>query len=102
MSGGTAYLLDETITVEKSCNTLMISLQRLSTPEDVAQLKSEIQKHLELTESVKAREILQNWSKYEPMFWKVVPHLPKPPAGPAPSVASTAVPASAVPALAKV
>ncbi len=77
MSGGTAYLLDEANVVEKSYNQLMVGLQRLSLPEDVAELKEVIQKHLDLTESRRAREILQNWAKYNPLFWKVVPHPPK-------------------------
>jgi len=39
-------------------------------------LKELIYKHLELTESARAKEILGEWSKFEPLFWKVSPHPP--------------------------
>ena len=50
-------------------------------------MKGHIYKHLELTESARAKEILADWPKYEPLFWKVTPMAPAIP--PTPPVALT-------------
>src|SRR5208282_4719598 len=57
MSGGIAYVLDQEGTFEQRCNRAMVTLQRLSDPDDVKALKGLIYKHLELTESARAKEI---------------------------------------------
>jgi glutamate synthase domain-containing protein 3 len=60
----------------------MVGLERLSGPDDIKVLKELIDKHLELTESARAKEILADWAKYEPLFWKVCPQPPvQPPSG---------------------
>ena len=76
MSNGVAYVLDEKGVFPRRYNPEMISIERLSDPEDIALLKSVIQRHWELTGSERARTILENWAHYEPLFWKVVPHPP--------------------------
>src|SRR5471030_1247650 len=58
MSGGVAYVLDQEGTFEQRCNKAMVSLQRLSDPAEVKGLKELIYKHLDLTESARAKEIL--------------------------------------------
>src|SRR3984885_9913385 len=58
MSGGIAYVLDQEGTFEKRCNTSMITLHRLANADEVNALKGLIYKHLELTESVRAKAIL--------------------------------------------
>ena len=73
MSGGVAYVLDQEGTFEQRCNTTMVTLHRLTTPDEVNALKGLIFKHLELTESARAKEILGEWSRFEPLFWKVAP-----------------------------
>lgn len=77
MSGGVAYVLDEAGTFEKLYNPGMVGIERLKEASDISKLKEWIYRHLELTESAQAKEILGNWAKYEPLFWKVVPHPPK-------------------------
>ncbi len=78
MSGGVAYVLDEAGTFEKRFNPGMVGIERLKESADITKLKELIYRHLEVTESGFAKEILANWAKYEPIFWKVVPHTPKP------------------------
>ena len=90
MSGGIAYILDEDDTFETNCNKAMVgleklqSLKNLSTPSakdidndlldfDEARLKLIIQRHLKYTKSEKARLILDDWSKYLNLFYKITP-----------------------------
>jgi glutamate synthase (NADPH/NADH) large chain/glutamate synthase (ferredoxin) len=78
MSGGLAYVLDLDGTFEKRCNRTMVTLHRLADEYEVKGLKEIIHKHLELTESERAKEILGDWPKFEPLFWKVAPQPPAP------------------------
>ncbi|MEY4483817.1 MAG: glutamate synthase large subunit, partial [Verrucomicrobiota bacterium] len=73
MSGGTAYLLDELGMFEKLHNSEMIRGTSVSSPEDVKQLQELIYKHLEKTDSARAKDILDRWDHYRPLFVKVVP-----------------------------
>jgi glutamate synthase (NADPH/NADH) large chain/glutamate synthase (ferredoxin) len=71
MSGGVAYLLDETDSFAKLHNAEMIKGEKLSDPEDINQLKKLIFDHLEKTDSARAKDILENWAAYEPKFIRV-------------------------------
>ncbi|SKA75952.1 glutamate synthase (NADPH/NADH) large chain [Prosthecobacter debontii] len=71
MSGGVAYLLDEAGDFDKLHNPEMIKGEKLSDPEDINQLKKLISDHLEKTESLRAKDILENWASFEPLFVKV-------------------------------
>jgi glutamate synthase domain-containing protein 2/glutamate synthase domain-containing protein 1/glutamate synthase domain-containing protein 3 len=86
MSGGMAYVLDQEETFEQRCNRAMVNLLRISDPFEAKTLKELVHKHFELTESARAKEILDNWAKFEPLFWKVAP---LPPATPPPAAATT-------------
>ncbi|PTY01702.1 glutamate synthase large subunit [Verrucomicrobia bacterium LW23] len=90
MSGGVAYILDESRSFEKLINTAMIGVEKLTNADDSAKLKELIYKHLELTDSEVARKILGDWAKYEELFWKVVPHPAKAPTAPAQAAAAPA------------
>ena len=101
MSGGIAYVLDESGTFEQCCNLSMVELQPI-TEEDVAleeldhqggdlemhgrvdvshdmtrydaiRLRRLIEKHLHYTDSSVARTILDNWDDYLHKFVKVMP-----------------------------
>ncbi len=101
MSGGLAYVLDLDGKFEERCNKAMITLHRLSDPEEITTLKGIIYKHLELSESGRARDVLADWAKYEPLFWKVLPTppaLPPPATAPGVAAAPTSVPPVATPA----
>ena len=87
MSGGVAYVLDQEENFEQRCNRAMVNLHRLSDPEEIKALKGLIYKHLELTESVRAKEILGDWPRFEALFWKVAP---LPPANLAPATPAAA------------
>ena len=76
MSGGLAYVLDEDGRFEKRYNPGMVTLEKLSGPEDAKVLQAIIYQHLEATESKKAKEILAKWDEYAAKFRKVVPHPP--------------------------
>jgi glutamate synthase domain-containing protein 2/glutamate synthase domain-containing protein 1/glutamate synthase domain-containing protein 3 len=82
MSGGLAYVLDPDNDFEQRCNRAMVSLQRLGNPEEIKTLRGLIYKHLELTDSSRANEILDNWAQFEPLFWKVTPLPPALPGAP--------------------
>jgi glutamate synthase (NADPH/NADH) large chain len=97
MSGGVAYVLDEEGGFEQRCNMSMVQLEPV--PEELAALDStddmpeshgrvhfnhlnqadeqalreQIEKHLRYTNSPRAKQILDNWSRYLPKFIKVMP-----------------------------
>lgn len=54
-------------------NLEIVRAQRVLTPEGAAILNGLIERHVELTGSVKGREVLSNWQKYLPRFWQLVP-----------------------------
>jgi glutamate synthase (NADPH/NADH) large chain/glutamate synthase (ferredoxin) len=95
MSGGLAYVLDESGQFESRCNRAMVTLHRLEAPEEIKSLRGLIYRHLELTDSARAKEILDDWTKFEPLFWKVVP---LPPALPGTPLAPNNVPVAPTPA----
>ncbi len=101
MSGGVAYVLDEDGMFEKRCNMSMVELEPISdedealeatqhqggdlethglvdimhdmTRYDEQRLKLLIDRHRQLTGSVKAGAILKSWQDYRPRFVKVMP-----------------------------
>jgi len=74
MSGGVAYILDEAGDfAEKRCNKAMVGLEKVTEPTEVAELRSFIERHAELTGSARAREVLADWDNSLPKFVKVMP-----------------------------
>ena len=76
MSGGIAYVYDADNHFERRCNRAMCGIERLAGAEEINALKGLIYRHLELTDSARAKEILGDWAKSEALFWKVVPLKP--------------------------
>jgi glutamate synthase (NADPH/NADH) large chain len=74
MSGGVAFVLDEEDRLCKLYNPGMVGLEAVESEDDVALLRSLIERHLELTESTTARRVLENWEALLPRFVKVMPH----------------------------
>ena len=72
MTGGSGYVLDENQQFENKINTQLIKLERVTEKVDEDTLVELIQKHLELTESRRAEQILANWDVFLPLFWKIV------------------------------
>ncbi len=73
MSGGVAYLLDEAGMFDKLHNPEMIRGVQVSEPEDIKQLQQLIYNHLEKTDSARAKDILDRWDHFRPLFVKVTP-----------------------------
>nr|YP_010197132.1 glutamate synthase [Crassiphycus crassissimus]UAD84936.1 glutamate synthase [Crassiphycus crassissimus] len=73
MTGGLAYFLDENNDLVSKINNQIVKYQRVKTYEGEKQLKNLIELYEIKTKSLKAKHILQNWSKFLPMFWQIVP-----------------------------
>jgi glutamate synthase (NADPH) large chain len=73
MSGGIAYVYDETELFDTRCNLDMVDVESVWTEEDKAVLKALIERHLRLTGSERARVILEKWETRLPLFVKVMP-----------------------------
>ena len=75
MSGGIAYCLDESGGFRtKRCNMAGVDLENVVDPKDQQLLYEWITRHAELTNSPRARWILENWAEMLPKFVKVFPH----------------------------
>jgi glutamate synthase domain-containing protein 2/glutamate synthase domain-containing protein 1/glutamate synthase domain-containing protein 3 len=73
MSGGIAYIYDESGILDANCNLEMIDLEPVSEAEDVKELYNLLNNHLKYTGSPKALAILDNWQRCLPFFVKVFP-----------------------------
>ncbi len=75
MSGGIAYVLDETGEFrERLCNTTSVDLDPFTDPHDVDMVHALIERHQHATGSPRAGWILKNWYVMLPKFVKVFPH----------------------------
>ena len=76
MTGGFAYVLDEERTFFDNCNRGLVNIERITT-EDMQShrkyLKEIIANHYNKTNSVKAKMLMEDFERYEPYFWLVVP-----------------------------
>ena len=76
MTGGFAYVLDEDRTFFDKCNRGLVGLERITT-EDMQphrkHLKEILNNHHKYTNSCKAKEILEDFDRFESNFWLVVP-----------------------------
>nr|YP_010196723.1 glutamate synthase [Gracilaria cliftonii]UAD84527.1 glutamate synthase [Gracilaria cliftonii] len=73
MTGGLAYFLDESNDLVSKINSQIVKYQKVQTYEGEKQLKNLIELYEIKTKSLKAKHILQNWSKFLPMFWQIIP-----------------------------
>lgn len=74
MSGGVAYVLDENNDLYRKVNKSLVSTEELSNKYDVLELKGMIEDHVKHTNSVKGKEILNNFEGYLPKFKKIIPY----------------------------
>ena len=70
MSGGIAYILDFD---EVYCNKSIVKLEKISSEEEMYQVKNMIKKHVEYTNSRLGKKVLANWKNYVNRFTKVIP-----------------------------
>jgi glutamate synthase (ferredoxin) len=74
MSGGIAYVLDETGDFPRNCNKEMVKLQGLDDPEEIALVKTLVRRHADYTGSERSAHVLAHWEKLVPRFVKVYPN----------------------------
>ena len=73
MSGGIAYLFDPDGKAPANINREMVDLEEVTEAEEAIDLKTRIERHLEYTGSVAAKEILADWKNSVRKFVKVMP-----------------------------
>jgi glutamate synthase (ferredoxin) len=74
MSGGIAYIFDESGDFPSLCNTEMVELTKIEDESEIEFVKNQIFRHIELTESQLATEILVNWEESLSKFVRVIPN----------------------------
>jgi glutamate synthase (ferredoxin) len=80
MTGGVAYVFDELGSFSGRCNTELVAIKPTSDREaEIVRLL--IERHHELTQSPRARDILANWRFYRKFFCRVAAHASTPPEG---------------------
>ncbi len=73
MSGGAAYIYNDSGLFDTRCNLDMVDLESVWTGEDKTELRTMIENHLHYTGSARAKSILDNWEACLPLFVKVMP-----------------------------
>ena len=74
MTGGIAFVYDETGTLDLNCNLDSIDLAPVEAGSaDESELQAILNEHIERTGSAKAKRILADWTQTRPRFVKVVP-----------------------------
>ena len=73
MSGGIAYVYDPEDELLGNINMEMVALEDMSDPKDASELRDLITEHRELTDSNRAKEILDDWDAQLSSFKKVIP-----------------------------
>jgi glutamate synthase (ferredoxin) len=72
MTGGLAYVFDEDGRFDSYCNTEFVDLRPLDAQDDV-DIRALLQRHLEVTGSPRAADLLQRWDSVRGQFWQVHP-----------------------------
>jgi len=73
MTGGRAYVLDTERVFERRVNLELVELHRLEGAEDMANVRTLLERHFVATKSGRALDILSNWEDHQELFWMVVP-----------------------------
>ncbi len=73
MCGGIAYVLDEKHTLYRRLNRAMVLMESVADPEDQRTLKGLVKAHVEMTGSVRGREVLEHFEEMLPSFKKIIP-----------------------------
>ena len=74
MSGGVAYVLDENNDLYRKVNKSLVSTEELSNKYDVLELKAMIEEHVKYTNSIRGKEILNDFEECLPKFKKIIPY----------------------------
>ncbi|MGE3309650.1 MAG: glutamate synthase large subunit [Limisphaerales bacterium] len=73
MSGGVAYILDEKGEFPVRCNQAMVGLGKIEDPEELAEVRSMIEQHVEHTGSARGKAVLSAWNEKSGQFVRVMP-----------------------------
>ncbi len=73
MSGGAAFVLDESDRFQDMCNTAMVDLEGVEDEQDRAALRRMLEEHYRYTGSTNAERVLTRWREMLPRFIKVMP-----------------------------
>ena len=73
MSGGIAFVLDDSQLFDTRCNLEMVDIEPVSTEDDQRLLYTLIRNHVTLTQSEHASRIVRDWTEMLPLFVKVMP-----------------------------
>jgi glutamate synthase domain-containing protein 2/glutamate synthase domain-containing protein 1/glutamate synthase domain-containing protein 3 len=73
MSGGVAYVFDEAGEFYLKCNQQMVSLDGLEDAAEIAFVRDLVRRHFEMTDSLRAAKILENWEAGVRLFVRVLP-----------------------------
>jgi glutamate synthase (NADPH/NADH) large chain len=74
MSGGIAYVYDDSGLLPRLYNPDMVSLEKPDRPEDAATIRKMLENHVKFTDSPVAKGILADWEKELAYFVKVMPN----------------------------
>ncbi|MCB9799439.1 MAG: glutamate synthase large subunit [Candidatus Omnitrophica bacterium] len=74
MSGGIAYVLDIDGGFENRCNKQMVALGPIESPQEIAEVRQMIEKHVAYTASERGQKVLDLWDEMLPKFVRVIPH----------------------------
>jgi glutamate synthase domain-containing protein 2/glutamate synthase domain-containing protein 3 len=72
MSGGIAYVLDEQADFRTRCNQAMVELEPLD-KDDVQRIRDLVTKHVHHTQSIRGRQVLEQWDTMIRKFVKIMP-----------------------------
>ncbi len=73
MSGGIAYVLDDSGKFPAKVNKEMVELEEFADPEEQEFVRKLIEQHVEYTGSPRGRHVLDHWDELAPKFVKVMP-----------------------------
>ena len=73
MSGGVAYVLDDSGEFTANVNKDMVDIGPLTEPEEIAAVRAMVEKHQLYTNSSRARQVLSDWDKLVPHFVRIMP-----------------------------
>jgi glutamate synthase (NADPH/NADH) large chain len=73
MSGGIAYVLDESGDFAKRVNPQMVGIEKLEAGIEIAEVKKLITQHFNHTKSPRAKHLLGQWDLTVPKFVKILP-----------------------------
>jgi glutamate synthase (ferredoxin) len=73
MTGGVAFLLDESGGVQARVNPEIVEVLGITTPQQESLLKSLLEAHVNTTSSDKAKALLSDWTNAKSLFKLLVP-----------------------------